>query len=146
MTLLTVDHPSTRPETSLPSHRENGQTSTAMSPEERERWLWQTRLRQLVMDETRALKRLAWGAGIYFGLLLLMPLGVWIAGGAVFDHMVGDRPAGARVVGTIFQFVSGAAFWLLLIPLLLRFVRWIEAMWRRRRFSSTQGANAGQLR
>ena len=146
MTIPIVEDTPARPESSLPAHREGGQQPAGMTAEERERWLWETRLRQLVMDETRALKRLAWGAGIYFGLLLLMPLVVWIAGGAVFDHMVGDRPAGARVVGTIFQFVSGAAFWLLLIPLLLRFVRWIEAMWRRRRFSSTQGANAGQLR
>ncbi|MCW1921916.1 hypothetical protein OKA05_05090 [Luteolibacter arcticus] len=145
MTIPTVDHPRAHPETSLPPLGEGGQVPAEMTAEEHQRWKWETRLRQLVMDETRAWKRLTWGAGIYFGLLLLMPLGVLLAGGWFFDHARPDRSGGARFFGIVLQGIGGASSLLLAIPVLLRFVRWVAAMWRRRRFSSTPGADPGQL-
>ena len=140
MTISTVDDPHSRPKTSLPPPRDGGQLSAGMSAGERKRWTWQARLKQLVIEETRAWKRLAWGAGIYFGLLLLLPLGFLLAGASLYDHVVPDRPGGAWFVGMVLQGIGGTSCWLLAIPLLLRLVRWIEAMWRRRRFSSTRGA------
>jgi len=108
--------------------------------------MWQTRLKQLVVAETKAWKRLAWGAGIYFGLVLLMPLGVYLAGASMVSHMKSTRPEGVWIVGMVLQGIGATAFWLRGIPLLLRFVRWIGAMWRRRRFSSTRRADPGQPR
>jgi hypothetical protein len=46
----------------------------------------------------------------------------------------------------VLQGIGGTSSWLLAIPLLLRFVRWTEALWRRRRFSSTRREDPGQLR
>jgi hypothetical protein len=108
--------------------------------------MWQTRLKQLVIAETKAWKRFASGMGIYFGLLMLVPLGVMLAGDWLHGHVVPADPSGVWVVGMVLQGIGGTASWLLAIPLLLRFVRWIEAMWRRRRFSSTCRADPGQLR
>ncbi|HEY1120106.1 MAG TPA: hypothetical protein VGE67_00840 [Haloferula sp.] len=138
-----MDDPRTRHETSLTPLGEGEELPAGMSAEDHERWKWQVRLDQLVMDEMRAWRRLAWGAGIYFGLLLLMPLGVLIGGGAIFDHMSG-RPAGFQLIGGILQYIAVVSFLLLAIPILLRLARWVVAMWRRRRFSSTAGADPGQ--
>jgi hypothetical protein len=146
MTIPTVDKPPAHPETSLPPQRDGGQPPTGMTAGERDRWMWQTRLQQLVIAEAKAWKRFAWGAGIYFGLLLLVPLGVYLAGASMVSHVKSTRPDGVWLAGMALQGIAGAAFWLLLIPLLLRFVQWIEAMWRRRRFSSTRRENPGQLR
>ena len=140
MTIPTVDDTGACPEFSFPPPRDGAQQPAGMTAEEYRQWLWQTRLRQLVMDETRAWKRLAWGAGIYFVLLLLLPLGFLLAGASLYDHVVPDRPGGTWFVGMVLQGIGGTSCWLLAIPLLLRLVRWIEAMWRRRRFSSTPGA------
>ena len=103
-----------------------------------------TRLQQLVFAEAKAWKRLVWGAGVYIGLLLLFLLGIWLTGG-LFFHSAKPTHEGARwFVGAVIRGVSGGFLFLLAVPLLLRFVRWIETMWRRRRFSSTPGVNPGQ--
>ena len=115
-----------------------------MSGEERERWAQHARLQQLILAEARAWKRFAWGGGIYFGLMLLMPLGLLLAGASVYNHVTPSDPGVFWLVGMVLQGISSALFWLLAIPLLLRFVRWIGAMWRRRRFSSTPQADRSQ--
>jgi hypothetical protein len=146
MSIPTVDDKPARPETSLPPLRDGGQPPAGMTAEEREVWMMHTRLQQLVAAEAQAWKRFAWGAGIYFGLLLLIPLGVFLAGSSIVSHAKSTRPEGVWITGMMLQGIGVIAFWLLGILLLLRFVRWIEAMWQRRRFSSTRGANPGQPR
>jgi len=139
MTIPTVDDPPARLETSPPPLRDGGQPPVGMTVEERDRWMAHTRLQQLVVAEAKAWKRFAWGAGIYFGLLLLIPLGIFLAGAWLGSHVKSTRPDGVRFVGLMLQGFGWTVFVLLGIPLLLRFVRWIEAMWQRRRFSSTRG-------
>jgi hypothetical protein len=117
-----------------------------MTAEERDRWMMHTRLQQLVIAEAKAWRQLARGGGIYFGLLLLIPLGVLLAGTSMVSHAKSTRPEGVWIVGMILQGIGVVAFWVLGILLVLRFLRWIEAMWRRRRFSSTRGAAPGQRR
>jgi hypothetical protein len=116
-----------------------------MSAEEHQRWLWETHLKQLVIAEAEAWRRFAWGAGIYFGLLLLVPLGILLAGASITDHAKSTRPEGIWIVGLMLQVLGAAAFYLIGFLVLRRFIRWIKAMRQRRRFSSTPGADPGQL-
>jgi protein-S-isoprenylcysteine O-methyltransferase Ste14 len=119
-----------------------------MTAEERARWMWETRLKQLVAAEAKAWRRLAWGAGIYCGLLLLIPVGVLLADssiGVYASYAKSTRPEGVRIAGLMLQGFGWTILYLLGIPVLLRSARWIEAMRQRRRFSSTPGADPGQL-
>ena len=104
-----------------------------------------TRLQQLIIAEAKAWKRFVWGGGIYLGLVLLYLMGLWLTDGP-FYHPAKPIHGGVRwFVGAVIRGVSGGFLFLLAIPLLLRFVRWVEAMWRRRRFSSTPGGGGRSL-
>lgn len=135
-----------RLETSLPPLRNGGKPPDGMTAEERAQWMWETRLKQLVVAEAEAWRQLAWAAGIYFGLLLLIPLGMFLADTDLVSHVRSARPGGVRRAGLMLQGFGWTIFLLLGIPVLRRSIHWIKAMWRRRRFSSAPGADPGQLR
>jgi len=140
-----VDDLPARLETSLPPPRDNGEVPPRATAEEHQRWRWESRLKELVVAETKAWKRFAWGAGICFGLLLLILLGVFLAGIGLGSQAPSAGASAARVVGLLLQVLGVFAFWALGILDALLFVLWINSMYQRRRFSSTPVADPGQL-
>jgi hypothetical protein len=114
----------------------SGQSLFGMTERDRLEWMQQTRLRQLVMDEARAWKSFAWAAGSSIGAFCLLALGIWIAGTFASSHVRSTRPEGMKAAGVILQLIAGLGFWVFGIRTLVRLARWMEAIWRRRRFSS----------
>ena len=96
--------------------------------------MMETRLKQLVIDETEAWKASCRTGGAVIAGIVLVNIGVGIAGTLLGSHVPSPRQAGLAVTGMLMQGIGGMLVMVYIIPCLLCFARWIGAMWRRRRF------------
>lgn len=83
------------------------------------------------------------GSGHLHRPAVALPAGNLAYGRSVLSPCETTHDGALRFVGAVIRGISGIFLFLLAVPLLLRFVRWVGAMWRRRRFSSTPGADPG---